>query len=169
MFTFTEPAPGLEHAARAPCQVGLVDLRLAGADGLELIAAVRAAAPAMRLIAMSAFPDAHQVIAALRAGACDLLEKPVQRKALLEALERQLAETGITVRSEHEFNRRLGARIRAVRTQAELTLTDVAAQCGLTIAQLSQIELGKSATSSWTLARIGSALRTPLPKLLTGL
>ena len=169
VVTFTNPAEGLEHAGRAPCQIGLVDLRLAGMDGVELVAAVRAAAPAMRVIAMSAFPDAHQVVAALRAGARDLLEKPVQREALLEALARQLAEAGIIVRSEPEFNQRLGARIRAVRTQAELTLAAVAAQCGLSAAQLSQIELGKSATSTWTLARIGSALRISLEKLLAGL
>jgi DNA-binding NtrC family response regulator len=166
VVTFTSPAQGLEHAARAPCQIGLVDLRLAGADGVEVVARLRAAAPEMRVIAMSAFPDARQVVAAMRAGARDLLEKPIQRKPLLDALEQQLAEVGVSVRSEKEFNQRLGARIRAVRMQAERTLADIAGECGLTVAQLSQIELGKSATSTWGLARIGSALKTPLEKLL---
>lgn len=169
VVTFSAPAAGLEHAARAPCQVGLVDLRLAGADGTEIIAALRNAAPQMRIIAMSAFPETRQVIAAMRAGARDLLEKPIQRPALLEAVERQLAEVGVYARSEDEFNRRLGARVRAVRTEAKKTLADVAADCGLTVAQLSQIELGKSATSTWGLARIGSALQTPLERLLADL
>lgn len=169
VVTFTRPAEGLEHAARAPCRVGLVDLRLADADGVAVVAALRAAAPEMRIIAMSAFPDARQVVAAMRAGARDLLEKPVQREPLLEALERQLAAAGVRVRSEQEFNRRLGARLRAVRVQSERTLADVAGECGLTATQLSQIELGKSATSTWGLARIGSALRTPLEKLVADL
>ncbi len=167
--TFTVPAQGLEHAARAPCQIGLVDLRLAQTDGAEVIAALRAAAPDMRIVAMSAFPEARQVVAAMRAGASDLLEKPIQRESLLDALERQLAQVGVSVRSEKEFNQRLGARLRTVRMQAARTLADIAADCGLTVAQLSQIELGKSATSTWGLARIGSALKTPLDKLLADL
>jgi DNA-binding NtrC family response regulator len=169
VVTFTSPAEAIEHAARAPCQIGLVDLRLAGADGAAVVAALRQSAPTIRVIAMCAFPEARQVVAALRAGARDLLEKPIQREPLLEALERQLAEAGIIARSEQEFNRRLGARIRAVRTQADRTLADLAENCGLTAAQLSQIELGKSATSTWALARICSALRTPLETLVRGL
>lgn len=169
VVTFTDPEAALAHTTRAAGQVGLVDLRLGGTDGVAVVAALRKAAPAMRLIAMSAFPDAKQVIAAMRAGARDLLEKPIQREALLTALERQLAEVGVPVRSESEFNRRLGARIRAVRTQAKRTLATVAADCGLTVAQLSQIELGKSATSTWGLARICGALATPMDRLLSDL
>lgn len=169
VVTFTDPNQGLAHARQAPCQVALVDLRLAHADGLEVIARLRQAAPSTRVVAMCAFPEPRQVIAAVRAGARDLLEKPVQRETLLEALERQLAEIGLTARCEDEFNRRLGARIRAVRTQAERTLADVADKCGLTAAQLSQIELGKSGTTAWGLARICGALQTPMAELLRGL
>jgi DNA-binding NtrC family response regulator len=169
VVTFTDPQAALTHAARAPGQVGLVDLRLGGTDGVAVVAALQQAAPVMRLIGMSAFPDARQVIAAMRAGARDLLEKPIQREALLAALERQLAEVGVQVRSEDEFNRRLGARVRAVRTQAKRTLAAVAADCGLTVAQLSQIELGKSATSTWGLARICSALAIRMDQLLSDL
>ncbi len=165
VLTYTNPAEGLAQAGRVPCHAGLVDLRLAGVDGVEIIAALRKTAPHLRVIAMSAFPDAAQVVAAMRAGARDLLEKPIQQAALQQAVERQLADAGITVRSETEFNRRLGARIRAVRTRAERTLADVAGQCGLTAAQLSQIELGKSATTTWGLGRICSALATPLNQL----
>ncbi len=166
---FADPSAGLAHAGKAPCHVALVDLRLAGADGIGVVAALRAAAPGTRIIAMSAFPDPPQIIAVMRAGARDLLEKPIQREPLLNAVERQLADAGMCVRSELEFNRRLGARVRAVRTQKERTLADVAADCGLTVAQLSQIELGKSATSTWGLARICSALEIPMDRLLSAL
>lgn len=167
--TFTRPGEGLAHAARAPGPVALVDLHLAGADGLETIASLRVVAPQTRVIALSAFPDVPQVVAAVRAGARDLLEKPIQRESLLAALDRQLAETGLHIRDEEDFNRRLGARLRTVRTERELTLGDVAERCGLTAAQLSQIELGKSATSTWSLARIAAALETPLDRLLASL
>ena len=169
VVTFTSATEALAHAARAAGQVAFVDLHLAGADGVEVIATLRQSAPHMRVVALCAFPDPRQIIAAVRAGARDLLEKPIQREALLAALERQLAEVGVSVRSEEEFNRRLGARLRAVRTQAERTQADVAAECGVTVAQLSQIELGKSGTSTWGLARIAAALKTPLGELLAEL
>jgi DNA-binding NtrC family response regulator len=166
---FTSPAEGLTHVSRAPCLVGFVDLRLEDASGIDVIASLRQAAPGMRLIAMSAFPDAQQVIAAMRAGASDLLEKPIQQPALLGALERQLLALGVVARSEQEFNRRLGGRVRAERTRSGRTLAEIAAECGLTASQLSQIELGKSATTTWGLARICSALRVPMGRLLSEL
>ena len=98
-----------------------------------------------------------------------MLEKPVQRATLLAALERQLVDMGMGVRSEEEFNRRLGARLRAMRGAADRTLNDVASACGLSSAQLSHIELGKTGTSTWSLARICSALGTPLAELLEDL
>jgi DNA-binding NtrC family response regulator len=169
VVTFTDPAAGLEHAGKVACQLALVDLRLPQMDGVELVSALRNTTPRIRVVAMAAFPEAAQVIAAVRAGARDVLEKPIQPPALFAALDRQLAESGISVRSEEEYNRRLGARIRAVRAEANLTLNDVARACGLSAAQLSHIELGKTATSTWTLARIGSALNTPLAGLLDNL
>lgn len=169
VVTFTRAEEGVGHAARAPGQLALVDLRLSDADGTQVIGSLRQVAPQTRVIALSAFPDVAQVVAAVRAGARDLLEKPIQRETLLAAMDRQLADGGLHIRNEEDFNRRLGARLRSVRTERSLTLGDVAGRCGLTAAQLSQIELGKSATSTWSLARIAAALETPLDKLLVGL
>jgi DNA-binding NtrC family response regulator len=166
VVTFTDAAAGLGHAQNTFSRIALVDLRLPDADALEVIANLRRASPRSRIIAMTAFPEVAQVIAAIRAGARDILEKPIRPAALLAAIERQLGEVGVSVRSEEEYNRRLGTRIRAVRAEANLTLNDIASASGLTAAQLSHIELGKTATSTWTLARICSALNTPLSTLL---
>jgi DNA-binding NtrC family response regulator len=169
VLTFTRPTEGLEQARRVACHVALVDLRLPEIDGAEAIAALREVTPQTRVIAMSAFPEAAQVIAAMRAGARDILEKPIQPESLRQALERQLADAGLNVRSEQDFNQRLGGQLRSARAQTGRTLADLAARCGLTAAQLSQIELGKTATTTWTLARIAAALGTPLEKLFRGL
>lgn len=140
----------------------LVDLHLPDGGGTAAIQTARRTGAGTRVIALGAFPEAREVIAVIRDGAHDFLEKPLNPVMLRTALERQLAERGVLARTEAEFNRRLGARLRLVRTGAGRTLADVAEGCGLTAAQLSQIELGKSATSTWTLARICAALRTPL-------
>ena len=161
VVTFTDPSEGLHYAAENPCQLALVDLRLPQAEGTEVIASLLTASPQTRVVAMAAFPERDQVVAATQAGARDLLEKPIQQLTLLTSLERQLGEMGIAARTEAEFNRRLGARVRALRTGAGRKLNEVAAAAEITSAQLSQIELGKTATTTWTLARICSALQTP--------
>ena len=169
VVTFNDPAAGLAHAEKAACQIALVDLRMPDTDGVELIGAVCRVAPRTRVLALAAFPEAARVIAAVRAGARDILEKPIQPPVRHAAIERQLAALGICVRSEEEYNRRLGARIRAARVEAGLTLNDVAGACGLSAAQLSHIELGKTATSTWSFARVCSALRTTPAALLENL
>jgi DNA-binding response OmpR family regulator len=165
----TDPAVALERARTISCQVALLDLRMPQIDGVALVAALRKCSPLTRIVAMAAFPEVGQVIGAIRAGARDVLEKPIQPAALFAAIERQLADAGIVVRSEEEYHRRLGARVRAARAAADLTLDEVARACGLSPAQLSHIELGKTGTSTWTLARIGSALRTGVAALLQDL
>jgi FixJ family two-component response regulator len=149
--------------------LALVDLRLPNAAGTEVIASVRQASPRTRVVAMSAFPDTQQVLDAIRAGARDLIEKPIRQKTLYDAMDRQLADVGIAARSESEFNQRLGARLRQLRHESERTLQDVAAQSGITAAQLSQIETGKTATSTWTLARLCGALRVRMESFFGGM
>jgi DNA-binding response OmpR family regulator len=167
--TFTDPSDGLRYASANPCQLALVDLRMPQVDGSEVIASLLSAAPQTRVVAMAAFPETEQMIAAARAGARDLLEKPIHESVLLAALDRQLAEVGIAARTEAEFNRRLGARLRSLRMDAGCRLNAVATAVGITSAQLSQIELGKTATSTWTLARICGALQTPPASAFTDL
>jgi two-component system response regulator FixJ len=167
--TFTDPRAGLEQARQTACELALVDLCLPDAEGADVIGRLHELSPLTRIIALSAFPQTDQVQKAIRAGARDLIEKPIQRLVLLKALERQLAEIGIPARSEPEFNRRLGARLRQLRQDARRTQHEIAGLAGITPAQLSQIELGKTATSTWTLARIGSALKVRLASLFDGL
>jgi DNA-binding NtrC family response regulator len=169
VVTFDDPGAARRHATKAAFQLALVDLRLPDADGADVIGTLLAASPQMRVIGMCAFPEASQIVAAFRAGMRDLVEKPVQQGVLLPALERQLTESGIAARTQEEFNRRLGTRLRAMRRDAGRTLSDLAGASGITTAQLSQIELGKTATSTWTLARVCAAMRLTLGQLFEGM
>lgn len=163
--TFTDASQGAQHALAQPPDVAIIDLRMPEVDGTELITSLRKSLPATRFLGLSAFPESHQVIRAMEAGARELLEKPVQKVALIEAVDRQLADLGIPVRTEQQFNRRLGARLRETRLHSKHTQNEIAAAAGITAAQLSQIELGKTATTTWTLARICGALRCPIGSL----
>lgn len=169
VVTFTDPIAGLNHITAMPSDLALVDLRLPQADGVNVIESLKHASPNMSVLAMSAFPDPTQVRGAFDAGACELIYKPMSQSDLIATLERQMVRIGITARTETEFNRRLGARLRALRKSGSRTQSDVASACQITAAQLSQIELGKTATSTWTLARICGSLKVPLSTLFESL
>lgn len=169
VLSYRSAAEALPALERVTCAAALVDLHLAEAEGVAVVGAVRAAAPATRIIALAAFPDVATVLGAVRAGANDVVEKPLQAPALLAALERQLVQIGLGARGEEDFNARLGARLRQVRQEQGLTLGSAAEAAGLSAAALSQIELGRTATSTWTLARICMALRVPLARVCEGI
>jgi DNA-binding response OmpR family regulator len=161
---FGDAEAGLAAAAEG-FDVALVDLRLPDTDGVEVVGRLRERGRAARVLALCAFPDDHLLAAAARAGASEVLSKPLQPPAVLRALDREIARLGLPPRRESDFNRGLGARLRALRSQAGLTQQELAQRCGVTAAQLSQIELGKTATSTWTLARLCAALRVPLTRV----
>ncbi len=56
----------------------------------------------------------------------------------------------------------VGAQIRARRKALGLTLKQVAARTGLSVSLISQIELGRSAASVFTLYRVAEALDVPM-------
>lgn len=167
--TFGAPAEAANYLQKVSVHVALVDMTMPDISGVELLAQLREVAPRTQLIALAAFPEIQPTLAAFRAGARDLLEKPIQQPALLDAVRRQLAELGMVARSEEEFNRRLGARVRTARAACNMTLSEVASVCGISAAQLSHIELGKTGTSAWMLGRICAALKLRPFQLLESL
>ena len=68
----------------------LLDLRLPGMDGLELLDKLRQRDLALPAILLTGHGDVPQAIRALRAGVVDFLEKPYKDKSLVEKLRRLL-------------------------------------------------------------------------------
>lgn len=77
----------------APPSLILCDVRMAQGGGLELLAAVRRALPAVPVLLMTAFGDADVHRRARLAGAADVLDKPVDVD-LLRARVRGLVGAG---------------------------------------------------------------------------
>lgn len=163
--TFTDVNAGLDAATRNSFDIAFLDLRPPDIDGAELVARVGAAPGSPRVIVMGAFPDPDEVKRALAAGARTLLNKPIHREELLAIVDQQLLDLGIGCRTEERFNAVVGARLREIRSALGKTQNEIAQLAGITAAQLSQIELGKTATSTWTLARICGALRVHISRV----
>lgn len=81
---------GLQLAAEGPVDAALVDLRLPGLNGLELIPSLRARSP-MPIIVITAQTEGTDTATALRLGADDYLTKPFTPRDLIRRLTAQLA------------------------------------------------------------------------------
>ncbi len=66
--------------------VTLLDLQMAGMDGIEAISQIRALAPEARIIVLTTYSGDMQAVRALRAGACGYLLKTTIRADMLRAI-----------------------------------------------------------------------------------
>ena len=88
----------------------LIDLRMPGMDGLALQAALAERGIALPVIILTAHGDAANARAALKAGAFDFLEKPVDDALLIEMIEaatRIEAETHAATTERAQVERRM--------------------------------------------------------------
>ncbi len=97
--TATNTFRGLELVAEFRPHVVLTDLRMPGLDGLELMERVQAAWPATLVVVMTAYGSVDAAVEAMKRGAVDFIEKPIDLPALRRTLQgameraRLLAET----------------------------------------------------------------------------
>lgn len=90
---YTSPVVFLERAAlAAPCCV-LLDLEMPERTGFDVQAALSRRRPAPPVVFLTAHASVRRSVAAMRAGAADFLEKPVEREELLAAVGLALRES----------------------------------------------------------------------------
>ena len=80
----------LAEAAGLPQCVVVLDLRMPGMGGLELLRRLGTARPDLPVVMVSGRGDIRSAVKAIKAGACDFLEKPVDPEELVEVV-RQVA------------------------------------------------------------------------------
>ena len=68
--------------------VVLLDLKLPGSDGLELLDSIREADPAARIVAVGTAADHARLSEAVRRGAVDYIQKPFQPDRVVAAVHR---------------------------------------------------------------------------------
>lgn len=88
---FGRAPPALAALAQGLPDLIFLDLRMPELDGIEALRRVRAIAPALPVVVLTAFATGENTIAAMRLGAFDHLTKPIGRAALGQLLGRILA------------------------------------------------------------------------------
>jgi DNA-binding NtrC family response regulator len=82
----------LAMIARTQAEVVLSDVRMPDLSGLELLTTLRARAPHLSVVLMSAYDDMPTVVEAMQQGAADFLVKPLDLDDLHDVLNRVYAD-----------------------------------------------------------------------------
>jgi FixJ family two-component response regulator len=155
----------LKAAEHPSVGVVLLDVRLPGVTGAEVLDELLRRQPSLRVIALADATDQTLVLEALRAGACDYLAKPLHNEEVTLAVRRALAsyelESGFQSQS---------ARLHLLGTQLETLrdLADMEADLALPVAEALAEVLGAARTSllladaSESVLRVGAAVGAEL-------
>ncbi|MCL4219569.1 MAG: response regulator, partial [Candidatus Hydrogenedentes bacterium] len=94
-------ADGPEGLAAVPeADLMLLDVRMPGMSGIEVLAHAKDARSELPIILLTAFIDVRDAVDAIKKGALDYLEKPVDLDELIAAVDDALGQTGRAVSSE---------------------------------------------------------------------
>lgn len=87
---------GLEAAEKHCPEIILLDMRLPGIDGLEVLAELRRRGSSASVITMTAYGNVDDAVAAMKAGALDYLTKPLNLQEIDLAVKRALEHRRLT-------------------------------------------------------------------------
>ncbi|WP_417244043.1 sigma-54-dependent transcriptional regulator [Celeribacter sp.] len=87
----------------------LTDIRMAGLDGFSVLKAAKQAAPEVPVVMITGHGDVRLAIAAIKAGAYDFLEKPVQPDVLISMMQRTLNARKLVIENKR-LRRRMARR-----------------------------------------------------------
>ncbi len=102
----------LDRLQAGGVDVVLTDLKMPGLSGIELLRAVRAVAPDVDVILLTAFGTIEEAVKAMKDGAYDFLTKPVQRAQLIRVIRQALERRELILQ-----NRALQQRLEALLKQ----------------------------------------------------
>jgi two-component system, NtrC family, response regulator AtoC len=105
--TASDGPSGVERAAAERPDVVLLDLHLPGLDGLGVLEKVKASAPSLPVIMLTAHGDVKTAVKATQLGAHDYLTKPVDPDEVVLVVARALAQHALE-REVEELRRRVG-------------------------------------------------------------
>ncbi|MFC1845437.1 response regulator [Thermodesulfobacteriota bacterium] len=88
---FDDPTPAMEVFAAHPFDIVVTDLKMAGMDGVEVLAFVRQHNPSTRVIIITGYAQPETEEEAFKLGVFDFIPKPFQleqlKKSILKAVD----------------------------------------------------------------------------------
>lgn len=98
------PEEGLRWARGETFDIALVDYRMPGMTGIELIQKLRIISPAIDIVMMTGYASIETAVEAMKTGAQDYIAKPFEADQMLETLNRLLKKRGqLGPQAEEQF------------------------------------------------------------------
>jgi len=88
VFTADGAKEALELARKHRIEVVLTDLMMPGANGVELMRALKEISPDTEVVLMTAYGTVETAVQAMREGAYDFVEKPLKRMSIVKSVEK---------------------------------------------------------------------------------
>ncbi len=95
MVTARTVDDALKQASAITPEVAIVDLRLGKDSGIDLIRELKQAHPEMTIVLCSAYMSVVSAVAAVRAGADDIVQKPVSLPEVLRRVEQEQIDPAV--------------------------------------------------------------------------
>jgi DNA-binding NtrC family response regulator len=92
--TAADGPEGIRRVREQPFDLVLTDLKLPDASGLEVLAASREAQPRVPVVVLTGYGTVGAAVEAMKLGAFDFLEKPVELDDLARLIERAIGDAG---------------------------------------------------------------------------
>ena len=86
--TFTDSTSALSRLRERSFDIVITDLKMEGADGLQVLAGVKEVSPATRVIVITGFATMETARESYRKGAFDFIAKPFKLGDLVECVQR---------------------------------------------------------------------------------
>src|SRR5688572_11321276 len=116
---------GVELAKRQPVDVAVLDIRMGGMSGIELLEKLKEVDPAIEVVMMTAFETADTIRQALRLRACDYINKPFDLSTMREAVAKAMKRRSLAaeVRDNAEKLQALQAELEQQRVEEQMART----------------------------------------------
>ena len=115
----------IEFARNHPVHVAILDIRMAGRSGIEVLRSLKDIDPCVEIIMLTAYETIETARQSLRLGACDYLSKPFELSTIREAAARALRLRRIAdaVRATQEHLHRLTDQLHDAALKEEMART----------------------------------------------
>jgi DNA-binding NtrC family response regulator len=156
--TVANPAQVLDELKNKPYQIIILDLKMPGMSGEELLRRIRAIDSDICIIIYTGYPTVDSAVDTMKQQVFDYIKKPFNIDDFRAVIRKAIEERGLIITPEARLNQEIGNKIRTLRKKKNLTLKKLANRTGLSVSLISQIELAKTSASVSTLYKIASAL-----------
>jgi len=93
IISFVSAKECLKYLSRHQCHLLIVRLKMTEMDGMELLKQAKDMAPWLSVMMVTGFGDVPLAVQALKLGACDFIEKPLERNVFLASVKRLLEKS----------------------------------------------------------------------------